>query len=133
MTVDEKTSVSELVASLTGGAIMFLSHFFSFPDVMFAVGFAMTFVGALFSARSSTQAIPIEKRLPFTIVGFITTTALIGMVCYIVWDYTSSIASFLCVLTVATIAWLATFKVAQLILKYCCGTIPTTGKADAEG
>ena len=132
MSVDEIARGAECVASLTGCAIMLSSQILSFPDVVLAVGFAMAFLGGVFSARSSTQAIPIEKRLPYTIIGFIITTAMIAMVCYIVWDYTSSIASLLCALTVATIAWLATFKVTQLILKYCCGTIPTTGKTDAE-
>ena len=88
MSVDEIARGAECVASLTGCAIMLSSQILSFPDVVLAVGFAMAFLGGVFSARSSTQAIPIEKRLPYTIIGFIITTAMIAMVCYIVWDYT---------------------------------------------
>jgi len=105
------------IASLTGLAVMLLSHIFSFADVVFAVGFAIVFLGMAFSNRSSTKAIPIEDRLPFTVLEFIVTPAVIAAVCYIVWDYTGSIAGFLCVLTVAVVAWLTTYKATRHLLR----------------
>ncbi|MCC7336399.1 MAG: hypothetical protein IT422_15020 [Pirellulaceae bacterium] len=91
-------SIAEQTAMSIGVAITLISLLPIIPKPIFAAGFSTVFLGVAFSSFSSRREIPKEKRLPYIVVGTIIETALIAMVCYIVWDCTNSFPLFIAVL-----------------------------------
>ena len=126
------TNIAEHVASFTGCAIMLTGLISTVPEVVFAVGFSIVFLGIGFSGLSSTCEIPVDERLPYTVLWFILNSALIGTVCYCVWPFAASIEAILYVLTVAVAIWVTTYKVTRRLLRDRPDTIQTTDKTNAE-
>ena len=125
-------SIAEQTATLTGAAVMVVGLLPTVPDAVFATGIVMTHVGIACSCFSSAREVGSELRLRYTIQSLFVSLALVAVVCWFVWGYTSSVTSFSLLIAAAASGYFAVYYLTRLCVGDRRSLISNDGNGGTE-
>lgn len=113
---------ARLISALIGGIMVIVASWRNLPDAISAAGLGVMFFGAAHTSFSSSDAVLVEKRAVYTLVGLLWAAFSIALACYVAWELMNSFAWTVVVLATAAILHCAAYFASRACFRKLYGS-----------